>query len=154
MQVFICDNLMEKSAQFLDNKRLNKQIVEAFQLIEDRLPNYNHPAYLFWKNHKEELRMYMFYLCSEYQKRFHREHKCSNVCLNPIIHSFDWMKDFELVLLSHRVNLLRKDYNWYSKFFSVPKELTEYPIGYYWLSPYAKSSQESTKNWLNIFDNF
>ena len=63
MQVFVCDSSMSRSAQMLDSKRLNKQIVEAFQLVEDRLPNLHHPAYMFWKEHKEELNVYVFPLC-------------------------------------------------------------------------------------------
>ena len=152
MQVFICDRMMSKSAQILDNKRLNKQIVEAFQIVEDRLPNFNHPAYLFWKNYKEELRMYMFYLCMEYKHRFGKEHKCSSVCLNPTINSFSFILDFELVFLSHKVNLLRKNYEWYSKFFEVETSLDMYPEGYFWIVPYAKSSQKSTKEWIIFID--
>lgn len=147
MQVFICDRMMSKSAMMLDNKRLNKQIVEAFQIVENRLPNFNHPAYLFWKNYKEELRMYMFYLCEEYTRRFNKEHKCSSICLNPVINSFGFVPNLKLVLLSHKVNLLRKNYDWYSKFFQI-ENLSSYPEGYFWSVPYAKSSQKSTKEWI------
>lgn len=152
MQVFICDMSMEKSAAILDDKRLNKQIVEAFQIVEDRLPTLNHPAYLFWKNHKPELRMYMTFLCEEYTKRFGREHKCSSVCLSPETKDFSFIRDFDIVFLSMKVNLLRKNYDWYSKFFYVNKSVDDYPDGYYWSIPYGKSSRKSTEDWCIIKD--
>ena len=152
MQVFICDMSMEKFAAILDDKRLNKQIVEAFQIVEDRLPTLNHPAYLFWKNHKPELRMYMTFLCEEYTKRFGREHKCSSVCLSPETKDFSFIRDFDIVFLSMKVNLLRKNYDWYSKFFCVNKSVDDYPDGYYWSIPYGKSSRKSTEDWCIIKD--
>ena len=155
MQVFVCDSSMSRSAQMLDSKRLNKQIVEAFQLVEDRLPNLHHPAYMFWKEHKKELRMYMSCLCAEYTRRYGKEHKCANVASKPTTDSFaSFIPEFDLLLLSHRVNLLRKDENWYSQFFSVPLPLTDYPNGYYWNAPYARSSQDSTKAWKKYYDKF
>ena len=152
MQVFVCDYKMSRSAQMLDNKRLNKQIVEAFQIVEDRLPNLNHPAYRFWRNHKDELRWYMFYLCEEYTKRFGKVHKCSSVALNPVINSFHFIPYIEVLLLSHKVNLLRKNFDWYSQFFTVEHPLDDYPLGSFWNKPYGTTSKSAKQHWLHFWE--
>ena len=150
MQVFICDRSMKKSATFLDSKRLNKQIVEAYQIIVDRLPNLHHPAYLFWKERKDMLRQYLYYLCEEYTRRYNKIHKCSLECIEPITDDFSTLPNFDLVFLAHKVNLLRKDFDWYSKFFTVERPLTDYPIGYFWNIPYGRNSNRDTTNWLKF----
>ena len=150
MQVFICDKSMSKSAKILDPKRLNKQIVEAYQIITDRLPNLHHPAYLFWKDYKDVLRQYLFYLCEEYTRRHKKVHKCSSECMRPTMDDLSFIPCFNLLFLSHRVNLLRKDFDWYSMFFSVDKPLYEYPTGYFWITPYGRDSRRDTMNWLNF----
>lgn len=146
MQVFVCHESMALTASILDAKRLNKQIVEAFQLLTDRLPNLHHPAYLYWKEHKEELRNYLWYMCREYTRRYGREHKCSVESVDTGIDSLSFLPDFDVVLLSHRVNLLRKDFNHYSQFFLVD-DYESCPEGYYWNAPYGKSSRKSTEEW-------
>lgn len=150
MQVFLCDISLEKSSKILDSKRLNKQIVEAFQIVTDRLPNFHHPAYLFWKDYKQELRQYMYCLCNEYSNRFHKEHKCSILSIPNEIKTFDFIPNIEYDLYTHKVNLLRKNYEWYSRFFHVEK-IDECPEGYYWNVPYGKNSKKQTDCWIQYF---
>ena len=63
------------SATVLDNKRLNKQILEAYQIYTDRVPTLNHPACLMWANYKHYLRLYIRAMVEEYCLRFGRRHK-------------------------------------------------------------------------------
>ena len=52
MQTFLPYRSFSFSAGILDSRRLNKQIVEAYQIITGRVPNKNHPACLMWKGHE------------------------------------------------------------------------------------------------------
>lgn len=151
MQVFICDFNIYVSASILDNKRLNKQIVEAYQILTDRLPNFNHPAYLYWRNYKQELSMYLYVLSEEYTKRFNRVHSCSYLSTYPINNTFSYINNFDLLHLSHKVNLLRKDIVYYSRFYNITN-LDTYPVGYYWICPYGRSSITTTNNWIDFYN--
>lgn len=48
MQTFLPSPIFAESARILDYRRLNKQIVEGYQILSGRVPNANHPACL-WK---------------------------------------------------------------------------------------------------------
>lgn len=49
MQTFLPVPDFLETAKILDNKRLNKQIVEAYQIFSGRVPTKNHPACLMWE---------------------------------------------------------------------------------------------------------
>lgn len=46
MQTFLPYPNFTASAATLDDRRLNKQVVEAWQILTGRVPNRNHPACL------------------------------------------------------------------------------------------------------------
>lgn len=159
MQTFMPFDDFYKCAVCLDNKRLNKQIVEAYQIITGRVPNKNHPACLMWDDSKSNLYEYIMVCCDEYQKRTNKGHsvyeKIQNIDLEITSKTiFDIIIDKykDLFLLSHKVNLLRKDYTHYSNFFTVKYELDSYPEGYYWPRANGKVSKIHTQNWLLFFD--
>jgi hypothetical protein len=62
MQTFLPYKDFKKSAKVLDNKRLGKQRVEAFQILNILLGRTktkgwrNHPAVLMWKGHSNALK--------------------------------------------------------------------------------------------------
>ena len=65
MQTFFPHNNLVMNAQALDNKRLNKQILEGYQILKV-LSNRsesgawrNHPAVLMWKGAEYSLRTYI-----------------------------------------------------------------------------------------------
>lgn len=151
MQVFLCDFTLEQSAKILDSKRLNKQIVEAFQIVTDRLPNFHHPAYLFWKEYKRELRQYMYCLCNEYSNRFHKEHKCSIMAIPDEIKTFYFIPNIEYNLYAHKVNLLRKNYEWYSQFliYKILKNVQKVITGMFLTEKILKSKLTVGYNILN-----
>lgn len=145
MQTFLPFADFEMSASSLDNKRLNKQLVECDQIFKAlTLENYgwkNHPAVLMWACHEDALLAYttaMFYeWCQRTDKEQHKSF--TNICLregdrigrlldnrNGWFNEPKWLGD-ERVHQSHRANLTRKDAEWYSNFWEEePQE------GYWW----------------------
>jgi hypothetical protein len=129
MQTFLTSNVkFSDTAKVLDKKRLWKQVVEADQIIATlaNLPTKsgkprtgwkNHPAVLMWKNHFDHLLVYRDTILKE---SLIRGVQTSTKFYSDSFASFDfdipeWVTD-ELVL-SHQSNLLRKDFNYYSKYF-------------------------------------
>lgn len=142
MQTFlISTESFEKTAEQLDDRRLNKQILEAWQLLLNILnldPEgnvrfakgwTNHPAKKMWVGSELELYNYIQVMCVEWEKRGHSnvvkqksgltlEHaKSRNISLGegkPV-----WMVDADLygqICSTHRQALLFKEYEFYSQF--------------------------------------
>lgn len=151
MQTFLPFPDIYKSAQVLDDKRLNKQIVEAFQIYTDRVPSLNHPACLMWRDNKPFLRMYINACCGEYYLRFGKVHKIDQVFQDFVVvsaNSPSWFGN-PLFHYAHRVNLLRKNPDFYHSWFSSDVLFGDEPEGYYW--PTAKEGKKAWKdsnNWL------
>lgn len=129
MQTFLPYADYSYSAQCLDNKRLNKQLVEVQQILNTLSnPNAkgwkNHPAVKMWKGHELSLALYGAIIYVEYKKRFNqKQHKSGEYILkeylkptsSQVLEYPPWLgnKDFHA---SHRSNLLRKDKKWYGQF--------------------------------------
>ena len=80
------DNLVE-SVKALDDLRLNKQILEVYQLLTNAINEYygieikgykNHPLYVFYKENRSFLCYYGIRCCFEYEYRFDKEHRLKN----------------------------------------------------------------------------
>lgn len=129
-------------AKTLDNKRLNKQALEGWQIMltlleldpegNHRTPKgwVNHPAVKMWRGHEHELLMYVNTMTIEWIARGYKSTilekslatfargvatgKTTSKSLEP-----SWMLDpvkFEAIASSHRTALLAKNYEWYSQF--------------------------------------
>jgi len=136
MQTFLPYQEFDKSAQVLDYKRLGKQRLEAMQLVNSILklkqnPDlkvgwHNHPARKMWIGYLDGLKHYCNIMVDEWVKRGYN----NTMTKYSLPDSFDlptWLGDHK-VHSSHRANLLRKDFNFYSKF-----GWTESPeTPYYW----------------------
>lgn len=122
MQTFLPYPSFCESARCLDNKRLGKQRVEAWQIYRAlTVPGYgwqNHPAVKMWKGHLSWLLFYGLKVCTEWDKR-----GCVDN-LYDIMHPlwttmFDarpsWLGN-EKFHSAHRAILLAKNYDWYKKF--------------------------------------
>lgn len=114
MQTFLPFAGFQSCAFWLDDKRLNKQIVEAWQIMTGRVPNANHPVCLMWKGREVELGAYAYECCLEYCRRY-KKHGLNDkirdlaVSLNDGYIVLPCSADFPKVLyISHRVNLLAK----------------------------------------------
>jgi hypothetical protein len=134
MQTFLPYPNFSRSAKVLDVKRLGKQRVECLQILKvlrgETNKWQNHPAVRMWRGYEECLADYGTVICLEWMGRDYKD-----TCLNKIydlrvtdeVIMPPWLGD-ERLHSSHRSNLLRKNYDWYSYF--QWKESPDLP--YYW----------------------
>jgi hypothetical protein len=143
MQTFVpITDSFEDIAKVLDNKRLNKQALEGWQILmtlleldpqgNHRVPKgwYNHPAVKMWRGHEMALYRYIDAMVTEWKRRGYKSTigdkakatimramelgLLEEVSTNP-----NWLSNlstFKTIASSHRLALLSKDYEWYSQF--------------------------------------
>ena len=161
MQTFVPHtDSFERIAQELDNKRLNKQVLEAWQLMlvltslnpqgEHRDPKgwRNHPAAKMWEGHEKALALYATTMCDEWLKRGYKSTMIPKI-QGTLVRALElgrisdkltfpyWFKDkdvYEQIASTHRVALLRKEYEWYSQF-GWPEDKGYRPEYYQYLWP-------------------
>lgn len=151
MQTFmpIATTNFDKIAKVLDNKRLNKQALEGWQIMmtlleldpegNDRKPKgwVNHPAVKMWRGHEVLLYKYIIAMTNEWLERGFKTTIAQKATDTLVVASNkgklqgesqpQWMTSpfkFEAIASSHRRALLAKDYNWYSQFAWVEDEGT------------------------------
>jgi hypothetical protein len=137
MQTFLPFKDFSKSLKCLDQKRLNAQCKEAKQIIDTIELNKkgwsNHPAVNQWRGYTNCLRYYynlsaaLWNKCKKKDGTPVKQREFLDVNLDKITFP-KWLGD-ERFHLSHRSNLLRKDYDHYSKFFQG-----EIDLPYFWPS--------------------
>lgn len=127
MQTFLPDSSYTKSARILDYRRLGKQRVECKQILL-AMPKQtggwrNHPATKMWRNHEIELCRYAAAMCREWIARGYKDSLLPFFEEAESSYSSDGRNDAppgwlgnELLHASHRSNLLRKDYEFYSRY--------------------------------------
>ena len=109
-----------KSAKALDYRRLGKQRVEAWQILQALRGQtkgwVNHPATKLWRGHERSLCEYGIAICDEWIKRGYKDSMRERFIA---VHSElpdtglpIWFGD-ELFHISHQSNLKRKDENYY-----------------------------------------
>ena len=149
-------------AKVLDNKRLNKQALEGWQILmtlleldpdgNHRTPKgwYNHPAVKMWRGHEMALFMYINAMVQEWLDRGFKstigtkawntiQVAISKNLITDEITSPPWLENkqlFEQIAASHRLALLNKDYEWYSQF-GWPEDTGTKPETYEYLWPVA-----------------
>lgn len=135
MQTFMThDNYMD-TAKALDNKRLGKQRVEAYQILKALRGDYNdtgawvnHPATVMWRNHQYELALYGLTISMEFYERgfdgYAMMMKFTDLC-NDLQsgnrESYPWWINHQLLHLTHQSNLMRKNAEFYE--FDVPNNI-------------------------------
>ncbi len=148
MQTFLPSSDYEYSAQALDSKRLNKQILEGYQILKvlsgasESGAWRNHPAVLMWKEAENSLMDYIDHMVYEADWRGIKTDKnVSN--LKTLKSRFGdmwgrntpvWQKPEHLsrVVESHKANLYRKDSIIYAKYqFNTAKPCCDKCL-YYW----------------------
>jgi hypothetical protein len=126
MQTFLPHPDYVQSAKALDSRRLQKQIVECQQLLNALTnPNAkgwrNHPAALMWRGHEKALIAYAEACWMEWKNRGYGPEHMSILKIRELAQSLEgsneppaWLgrEDFHA---SHRGNLLRKDFEYYSR---------------------------------------
>jgi len=132
MQTFLPYADLQESVRVLDYRRLGKQRVETFQVLNillDRTPTKgwrNHPVTRMWTGYEAALQLYQNYTIAEWIKRGYKNTMQFEVfdAAEVLMPSWFGCDDFHR---SHRSNLLRKDYEYYSQYFDEPND-----IEYFW----------------------
>lgn len=133
MQTFLPYSSFTESAKILDWRRLGKQRVEGMQIInaisgvprKDGKPYKgwtNHPCSVMWKPYLPALKLYTNIIITEWIKRGYNNNMeyydvpgCPITDIDTDIEMPHWLGD-DRIHSSHRANLLRKDYDYYSQF--------------------------------------
>lgn len=128
MQTFLPYADFQRTAEVLDYRRLGKQRVETWQLLNalDGLTKgwTNHPAALMWRGYEAALAAYGVVVTLEWRRRGYKDTMLDRF-LQPRPYSGmpPWIGD-EQFHLSHQSNLIRKDPEFYApKFPGVTADL-------------------------------
>ena len=122
MQTFLPYKSFKKSFKTLDYRRLGKQRVEAYQVLNillDRTDNpnggwRNHPITEMWKGYENALKHYLNLCIEEWMERGYNNTMNFEPIEGDIVYPH-WLGN-ESFHSSHRANLLRKDNEYYSQF--------------------------------------
>jgi hypothetical protein len=130
MQTFLPVPDFAETARILDDVRIGKQRVEAYQIIRtlDGVTKgwRHHPAVKMWRGHEACLLDYGLAICAEWENRGYADtvrdklavHRRESPAVAP-----RWLGDPGLHA-SHRSNLLRKDPDFYGRYgWSEPPDL-------------------------------
>jgi hypothetical protein len=109
-----------KTAMALDYRRLGKQRVEAWQILNALLGNsegwVNHPATKMWRGHERALCEYGMAICMEWRARGYQDTMLARfVAVHALLPDTGlpfWIGD-EVLHLSHQSNLKRKAPEYY-----------------------------------------
>lgn len=150
VNTFVTDNDPIQCAKNLDYRRLGKQRVEAFQLLNVLLKRTetkgwsSHPALLMWKGYENGLKYYLNCMIEEWINRGYNntmEYEVYDTVSNDgssenIVILMPWWFNCYQLQLSHKCSLLRKDYDHYSEVFHITKEEKDkyFLKGYVWPS--------------------
>jgi hypothetical protein len=161
MQTFVpVTESFDAIAKVLDNKRLNKQALEGWQILmnllqldpqgEHRVSKgwSNHPAVKMWRGHEMALYLYIQAMVAEWKRRGYKStigDKAGNTIkvalklglLSETASNPEWVSSqntFSTIASSHRLALLNKDYEWYSQF-DWPEDSGVRPDSYEYVWP-------------------
>lgn len=133
MQTFLPSRNFLECAQLLDSKRLNKQILEGYQILNvlsGQSPTggwRNHPAVKMWRGHELSLHLYVKSMIHEAKHRGIKTDKNEeNIqsLFDKVADSWggglpNWFFDqnkIMRVITTHKANLFKKDPLYYAKF--------------------------------------
>lgn len=155
MQTFLPSKDFKTVASMLDSKRLNKQILECYQILnvlsnDDPHAGWrNHPAVKMWRGHEYILYSYALAMVDEAKKRGIKTDK-NEENLSILLgrngktwgHTFpSWYQNSEimkLVTTTHKANLYYKDPEFYHAFQSAALSKNNKPCcdkcKYYWVT--------------------
>ena len=120
MQTFLPYKSFSESLKSLDWRRLGKQRVEAFQVLNVLLGRtntkgwINHPITKMWAGYENALKQYLNECIDEWVSRGYNNNMEYEVIDGDVVYP-QWLGN-DLFHSSHRANLLRKDKEFYSKF--------------------------------------
>ena len=153
MQTFLPSRTFNISAEMLDSKRLNKQILEGYQILnvlsnDDPHAGWrNHPAVKMWRGSEHFLYSYVLAMVAEADKRGIKTDKNMENLTNLRnkmkkvwgTNSPDWYHDeiiMRKITTTHRANLFVKDSEFYEAFEYAVENKDNQPCcdkcKYYW----------------------
>lgn len=131
MQTFLPYSNFQHSVEVLDYKRLGKQRVETYQVLNillDRTASRgwrNHPVTLMWKGYEEALKLYQNITIQEWIKRGYNNNMAYEIVDATKLVFPHWLGD-EDFHYSHRLKLAWKNWSWYYDKFD---DVIDQPIG-------------------------
>jgi hypothetical protein len=156
MQTFLPYATKRESLDSLDNKRLNKQILETYQILNILTGNSksnawrNHPAVLMWEGAESELYRYgMTAIVLADMRGIKVDKNLANMqSLSKSRKSLNWQDNEPLwsktpsilkrVNATHKANLYRKDPVYYAEFYSAVNDNHNKPCcdrcQYFWVT--------------------
>jgi hypothetical protein len=155
MQTFLPYKDFNKSAQVLDSKRLNKQILEGYQILkvlnnpDPKAAWRNHPAVKMWRGYEHTLFGYILSMVVEADKRgiktINNKNNIIELRKNTVQNwgqkDPDWYSNenfMKLITTTHKVNLYRKDNIYYEDFQDAAKSKYNKPCcdkcNYFWVT--------------------
>jgi len=157
MQTFLPFADFKMSAQALDSKRLNKQVLECYQILkvlsnpDPRAGWRNHPAVKMWRGYEKSLWDYAMTMLREATSRGIKtdtNEKNLRALWRDEVNYWgsedpDWYKDeivMERLTTTHKANLYKKDPMYYFDFFSSVAVSNpccpdrKEPCKYYWVT--------------------
>lgn len=167
MQTFLPYKDFDMSAQALDNKRLNKQILEGYQILKVLSSNdpfaawRNHPAVKMWRGSETWLWNYVMSMVAQADERGIKTDKNMENLLalqksegsHWGLNEPKWYSDvvaMDRLTTSHKANLYNKDSMYYFDFYKFVAESNpccperKVPCKYYWVThdPQFKETHE------------
>lgn len=120
MQTFLPYSNFYESLVCLDPKRLNKQKIEAYQILnvlEGKTNGWkNHPAVLQWKGYEEALKCYLNTAIDVCINHLHYANSIAPRAVHAaLIVRPPWL-GYEPYHSSHRAALLAKSFDWYKQY--------------------------------------
>lgn len=161
MQTFLTSTNSYECAQSLDSKRLNKQILECYQILNILSNNSpsgawrNHPAVLMWKGYEHGLWKYVQSMVSEAKSRGIKTDK-NEENLSSLYNRFSndwgnhpqqwWMNQDTVmrIITTHKANLFKKDPMYYLKYQHALSSPYNTPCcdkcQYFWVTHYERQN--------------
>jgi hypothetical protein len=155
MQTFLPVASFAETATILDYRRLGKQRVEAFQILETlagiSVQWRNHPAVVMWRGCEFALGDYGMTMCREWRQRGYTDNMEARFLevliegmsvgkLDPARNGLTpWWIGSERFHQSHRSQLLRKDPEYYRKYWPYDRD----DLDYVWPDPWPEEALEN-----------
>jgi len=161
MQTFLPYKDFTKSAEALDSKRLNKQVLEGYQILkvlsnpDPRAGWRNHPAVKMWRGYEHMLLEYVMTMVAEADRRGIKTDKnVANIEALIMSEGMFWGNDvpawyeddivMRKVTTTHKASLYRKDPVYYTGFVKAQSSKDNTPCcdtcQYYWVTHKEKQN--------------
>lgn len=136
MVVTFVTSSRESSVNKLDDRRLNKQRIEANQIlktVQGKSEGWsNHPAVKMWVGHAEALKVYINWCIRAWRGRG-KNCKLDEYDVDEESVDWPWWFTWKQLHLSHKCSLLRKNPEHYEQYFQLREDQTHWLLlGYIW----------------------